>query len=112
MIYHLAKQSAWAAARASGTYRGTEADRADGFLHFSKAGQIAESARKHRAGEADLVLLQVAEDSLGDALVWEESRGGQLFPHLYGDLDVAAVLSARPLPLDGDGLHVFPELED
>lgn len=112
MIYHLAKQSEWDAARECGTYRGSDADRADGFLHFSKAGQIVESARKHRAGEPDLVLLKVDDDQLGEELVWEESRGGKLFPHLYGSLPVGAVLTAIPLSLDGEGLHVFPELED
>lgn len=111
MIYHLAKTEIWAAAQEDGVYRGSEADRADGFLHFSTADQIAESAARHRAGEPDLILLAVDEADLGDALVWEKSRGGKLFPHLYGDLAVAAVARADPLPLGPDGLHVFPDLD-
>ncbi|WP_420419440.1 DUF952 domain-containing protein [Pacificispira sp.] len=110
MIYHLAKQQAWQAAQQSGRYTGLEADRADGFLHFSTAEQIAESARKHRAGEADLVLLGVEEAPLGETLVWEKSRGGALFPHVYGDVPLDAIRLAAPLPLGADGAHVFPEL--
>lgn len=108
MIYHLAKQNEWNKAQSAGVYRGSDADRADGFLHFSTASQIAESARRHRAGEADLVLLMVEDSGLGDILVWETSRGGKLFPHLYGDLPLAAVTAATPLPLGPDGEHVFP----
>ena len=111
MIYHLAKIAAWEAARKDASYRGTDADRADGFLHFSTAAQIAESARKHRAGETDLILLAVDETTLGDELVWEESRGGKLFPHIYGDVALESVVSATPLPLGPTGEHVFPDLE-
>ena len=110
MIYHLAKSDAWEAARISGIYTGREDDRADGFLHFSTAAQIVESARRHRAGEADLVLLHVDEERLGDALVWEPSRGGALFPHLYGELPLGCVEAATPLPLGPDGVHIFPDL--
>ncbi|MDW3205738.1 MAG: DUF952 domain-containing protein [Alphaproteobacteria bacterium] len=112
MIYHLAKQQAWQAAQQSGIYRGLDADRGDGFLHFSTASQIVESARKHRAGEPDLVLLGVDEAPLGDDLVWEESRGGALFPHVYGTVPIEAVRLAAALPVDQNGLHVFPELPD
>ena len=110
MIYHLAKQTAWSAAQTSGSYHGTDSDRADGFLHLSTSAQIRESARKHRAGEADLILLAVDETQLGPTLVWEASRGGALFPHLYSDLPVSAVISATPLPLDAQGVHIFPDL--
>ena len=96
------------AAEESGTYRGSEQDRADGFLHFSTAEQIVESARRHRAGEADLLLLRVKAEPLGEALRWEESRGGALFPHLYGDLDASAVDRVDELRLGDDGEHVFP----
>lgn len=109
-IYHLAYRDVWAEAQATGVYRGREEDRADGFLHFSNAAQIVVSAAKHKPGAPDLILLAVEEKSLGEALVWEESRGGKLFPHLYGDLPVAHVVSADPLPVGSDGLHVFPEM--
>lgn len=112
MIYHLAKQQAWQAAQQSGHYTGLEADRSDGFLHFSTAGQIVESARKHRPGETDLVLLGVDESQLGEELVWEKSRGGALFPHVYGDVSIDIIRLAAPLPLDQDGAHIFPELPD
>ncbi|MEQ8444201.1 MAG: DUF952 domain-containing protein [Alphaproteobacteria bacterium] len=109
MIYHLAKKSAWNEAQETGVYRGAEADRADGFLHLSTDKQIRESARKHRTGESDLVLLFVDETQLPETLVWEASRGGQLFPHLYESLPIAAVTGTADLPLDRSGDHVFPE---
>ncbi|MGE4220289.1 MAG: DUF952 domain-containing protein [Alphaproteobacteria bacterium] len=112
MIYHLAKQPAWAEAQADGVYRGRPADRADGFLHFSTAVQIADSAAIHRAGEPDLVLLAVPADGLGAALRWEPSRSGKLFPHLYGELPLAQIAWAKPLPLGTDGRHVFPPLDE
>jgi len=109
-IYHMCRRDEWEAAEASGFYRGSSQDRADGFIHFSTAAQIRESARKHRAGQTDLLLLAVDPAKLGAALRWEPSRGGALFPHLYGPLPLAAVTRAEPLPLGGDGLHVFPPL--
>lgn len=109
-IYHLAREEEWAAARQAGCYPGGAQDRRDGFIHFSSVTQIAESAAKHRAGETGLVLLAVDPDRLGQALRWEESRGGALFPHLYAPLPVAAVLWSEPLPLGPDGRHEFPPL--
>jgi len=109
-IYHLAREEEWAAARVAGSYPGGAQDRRDGFIHFSSAAQIVESAAKHRAGEAGLVLLAVDPDGLGEALRWEESRGGALFPHLYGPLSVSAVLWSEPLPLGPEGRHAFPQL--
>lgn len=108
-IYHLADADAFAAAQAAGSYEGTPADRADGFIHFSTAETVRESAAKHRAGQPNLLLLAVDPEALGAALKWEAARGGVLFPHLYGPLPVSAVLRATPLPLDAQGLHVFPE---
>lgn len=112
MIYHMCPAQVWEAAQRAGIYSGTEDDRRDGFIHFSTADQVAESARRHRAGQDGLVLLAVESARLGDRLRWEPSRGGQLFPHLYGPLDPAEAASARPLPLGPDGEHVFPALED
>lgn len=109
LIYHLARKSAWDAAQAAGLYEGTPEDRADGFMHFSTAAQVAESAAKHRKGEPDLILVGADPAALGAALKWEISRGGQLFPHLYAALPLSAVKRADPLPLGPDGLHVFPK---
>ena len=111
IVYHLARDQAWREAQPAGLYRGSPEDRRDGFLHFSTADQIVESAARHKAGEADLVLLAVAAGPLGAALRWEPSRGGALFPHLYGDLPVESVLWAKPLALGPEGLHVFPPLD-
>ncbi len=110
-IYHMCRREEWDAAEARGVYRGSSQDRADGFIHFSTAGQVIESAAKHRAGEAGLVLLVIDSGRLGGALKWEESRGGALFPHLYGDLAVSAVTAIHALPLGLDGRHVFPEFD-
>ena len=110
LIYHMCKREEWQAARESGLYGGSSQDRADGFIHFSTAEQIAESAARHRAGQDGLVLLSVDADKLGKALKWEASRGGALFPHLYGELSVAAAIRVDDLPLGADGKHVFPDL--
>ncbi len=109
-IFHMCRREEWEEAAASGRYHGSSQDRADGFIHFSTAAQIVESAARHRAGQAGLVLLAVEPAALGPALKWEESRGGQLFPHLYGALPASAVRWVRDLPLGPDGRHVFPDL--
>ena len=111
MIYHMCPAESWEEARRAGTYRGTADDLRDGFIHFSTAAQIAESARRHRAGQVGLVLVAVESARLGERLRWEKSRGGDLFPHLYGALDPVEAASVRPLPLGPDGLHLFPPLE-
>jgi len=108
-IYHLARQAEFEAAQATGCYDGAREDRADGFMHFSTASQIRESAARHRAGETGLILLAVQAACLGPALTWEAARGGQLFPHLYGSLPLACITRTAPLPLGPDGLHRFPE---
>ncbi len=107
-IYHMCTRAEWQAAEADGSYQGSSQDAADGFIHFSARDQVAVSAAKHRAGQDGLVLLSVDAGVLGDVLRWEESRGGALFPHLYGTLPVAAVTSVDDLPLGPDGRHVFP----
>jgi uncharacterized protein (DUF952 family) len=99
----------WAAAEALGAYSGSPDDRRDGFIHFSTADQVAASAARHRAGQTGLKLIVVAEDSTGPWR-WETARSGQLFPHLYGQLPVAAVVGVHDLPLGPDGLHVVPPL--
>jgi len=107
-IYKICGQAAWREAEAGGAFRGSEADARDGFIHFSTAEQAAETAAKWFAGQSDLVLVAVDADALGDKLKWEPSRGGALFPHLYGPLDLKAVLRVDRLPLDASGRHVFP----
>jgi uncharacterized protein (DUF952 family) len=110
MIYHMCRADEWAAAVIAGSYRGSSQDLADGFIHFSTAAQIVESARRHRAGQDGLLLVAVEAMRLGDRLKWEKSRAGDLFPHLYGPLDPAESASVHPLPLGPDGEHVFPDL--
>jgi uncharacterized protein (DUF952 family) len=101
----------WAAAVAHKVYHGSSQDLADGFIHFSTAAQAAETAAKHFAGQGDLLLLRVDTARLDDRLKWEPSRGGALFPHLYGDLDLTAVAKIDPLPVGADGRHSFPPLD-
>ena len=110
LIYKILPASLWDAAQRDGVFRGSEVDLRDGYIHFSTAVQAAETAAKHFAGQRDLVLLHVDADKLGDALKWEPSRGGALFPHLYAPLDTAHVRRADRLPLGADGHHVFPSL--
>jgi len=111
-IYHLCPAADWSAAEAEGVYRGSPAARAEGYLHFSTAVQLRESAARHHAGAPDRVLLVVAAAALGPALRWEPAAGGRrpgLFPHLYGPLPLAAVTAAFPLALGADGRHVVPD---
>ena len=109
-IYRIVSRADWAAAQSAGTFTGTAHDIRDGFIHFSTAQQVAETAAKHYAGQRDLLLLYVDTDALAAPLKWEVSRGGDLFPHLYGALPVTAVRRVAELPLGADGRHVFPEL--
>ena len=109
-IYHLCRKADWDAALRSGEYRGSADEIRAGFIHFSTAAQVVESAAKHRAGALDLLLLTVAAEGLGAGLRWEKSRGGQMFPHLYGPLKAAAVTRVDALALGPDGRHVFPKL--
>lgn len=107
-IFHMCRAEEWQAAQAAGRYDGSSQDRADGFIHFSTARQLPESAARHRTGQTGLVLLTVDTAACGAALKWEPSRGGQLFPHLYGPLLASSVLRVDPLPLGPDGLHRMP----
>jgi uncharacterized protein (DUF952 family) len=108
-IYKICTAAEWREAERAGAYGGSEVDRRDGFIHFSTAEQAAETASKWVAGQHDLVLVAVDGDKLGARLTWEPSRGGALFPHLYGELELGAVLRVDPLPLDANGRHVFPK---
>lgn len=111
VIYKICPASLWREAEAAGVFRGSPVDLRDGFIHFSTAALVAETAAKHFAGASDLVLLQVDAGRLGDRVKWEPSRGGALFPHLYGALDLAAVAWVAPLPLGPDGRHNVPALD-
>ena len=111
LIYTLVRAADWRGAEQVRAYQGSADDRRDGFLHFSTAAQLRASAAKHRAGIADLLMVEVSTAALGAALKWEAASGGSragLFPHLYGVLPLAAVQQIVPLPLGADGLHQFP----
>jgi len=110
-IYKITPQAPWREAEANGRFTGAPIDVADGYIHFSTAEQVRETAAKHFSGQADLLLVAIDGASLGDALKYEVSRGGALFPHLYGALELNAVKWVRPLPLGADGAHQFPPLE-
>jgi uncharacterized protein (DUF952 family) len=109
-IYKICPASAWRDAERDGVYRGSADDLRDGFIHFSTAEQVAETARKYFSGQSGLVLVTLDADALGEALRWEPSRGGALFPHLYGELDPAAARGVTDLPLRPDGSLALPEL--
>lgn len=111
LIFKLVDAAVWREAERAGTFRGAAVDLKDGFIHFSTAAQAAETAARHFAGVAGLVLVAFDAEALGPALKWEPSRGGALFPHLYGELKPASALWTKPLPLGGDGRHVFPPLD-
>ena len=110
MIYKIVPDRLWRDAVAKGRFGGSPVDAKDGFIHFSTALQVRETAAKHFAGVADLVIVAVSSADIGPQLRWEPSRGGDLFPHLYSDLPMAAVRWMKPLPLDATGQHVFPAL--
>ncbi len=108
VVYKILTSGQWEAAEKVGVFEGAPVDLADGYIHFSTAAQVAETAARHFSGQGGLLLIAVDAEKLGDALVFEPSRGGDLFPHLYGPLPLEAVLSAEPLPLGADGRHRFP----
>ncbi len=108
-IYKIVPEALWRQAVEQGAFSGSPIDLADGFIHFSTAAQAPETAAKHFAGAADLLLVAVSTQGLD--LRWEPSRGGDVFPHLYDELPVTAVRWVTPLPLDAGGRHVFPVLD-
>jgi uncharacterized protein (DUF952 family) len=109
IIYKICTEELWRQAGKAGRFDGAPIDLADGYIHFSTAGQVRETAAKHFAGQTGLVLLAVPTDALGGELKWEVSRGGALFPHLYAPLDPASVLWVKPLPLGTEDAHIFPD---
>ena len=111
IVYKIVATEEWAKAQAADVFTGAAIDRADGFIHFSTAEQAPETAAKWFAGRRDLTLVAIDADALGDALHWEPSRGGALFPHLYASLPMSAVVWSRLLPLGADGRHIFGSLQ-
>ena len=110
MIYKICPASAWREAERQGVYRGSADDARDGYIHFSTAAQVAGTARKHFHGQDGLLLVAVDAEALGERLRWEPSRNNELFPHLYGELDLGAVRAIHDLRSRADGSHDVPEL--
>jgi uncharacterized protein (DUF952 family) len=109
IIYKIVPASLWAEAEATGVFGGAPIDLSDGYIHFSTGAQARRTAELYFKGQDDLLLVAVDGDKLGDALKYEPSRDGDLFPHLYGPLPLDAVLWKKPMPMREDGLHDFPE---
>ena len=110
LIFKIFAAGEWAALERDGATAGAPVDLGDGFIHFSTAEQAPETAARHFAGREGLMLVAVEAEALGDALKWEPSRGGALFPHLYAPLEREQVVWAKPLPLSASGTHVFPDM--
>jgi len=93
---------------ADGVFKGAPVDLADGYIHLSALPQLAETIDKHFAGQSDLFIATVDLAALGDAVRWEESRGGALFPHIYADLPLSAITAHGPLQRAADGAVILP----
>ena len=106
-IYKILPRAEWMADAAAGQFAGSAVDLEGGYIHFSTAAQAPETARRYFSRRSDLVVLEVEGDDLGPALKWEPSRGGDLFPHLYGVLPVSLVRAVRAAPLGLDGVPVM-----
>ena len=109
-VYKILPRAAWDLAVASAFFAGSPIDLADGFIHFSTASQAQETAARHFAGQAGLVIVGFDADDLGDAMKWEPSRNGDLFPHLYGVLDPSLAVEVRDLTLDAQGVPQIGDL--
>lgn len=109
IVYKIVPDTLWRQAKSKGVFEGAEIDLKDGYIHFSTSAQARETARLHFAGIAGLMLVAVDAPALGELLKFEPSRGGDLFPHLYGKLPLSAVLWEMPLKIGADGAHAFPE---
>lgn len=109
IAYKLVDRAEWMEALAAGTYAGSTVDQADGYIHMSTAAQLAETARRHYAGKSGLVLVEVELAPLGEALKWEASRGGDLFPHLFAPLPADPDAPQRGLSVDADGVMRFED---
>ena len=107
--FKILSRADWRASLAEGAYDGSSVDHADGYIHLSTADQLAVTAAKHYAGQSDLMLVEVDLEALGETLVWEPSRGGALFPHIYGPLPVAATRGVRALSVTDAGDMILSE---
>ena len=110
LIFKIVSQAEWTEAEQAGSFEGAAIDLQDGYIHFSTAEQAVQTAALHFKGQDGLLLVAVSTDVLGEELVFEPSRGGDLFPHLYGKLNPADIAWAKPLPLGEDGKHIFPDM--
>jgi uncharacterized protein (DUF952 family) len=108
-VFKIASASTWDEACRAGAFAGSDADTRDGFIHLSAHHQLAATAAKHFAGQRDLLLVAFDAGALGDRLKWEVSRGGDLFPHLYGPLPTKAALWTKLMPLGDDGVPLLPQ---
>jgi len=111
LVFKIVPETLWRSAVDQGVFNGAPVDLADGYIHFSTADQARETAAKHFAGQSGLLLAAFEAERFGEALKWEPSRGGALFPHLYGTFEPDAALWVRDLPVSADGTHLFPELD-
>ncbi|MBV9112863.1 MAG: DUF952 domain-containing protein [Hyphomicrobiales bacterium] len=111
LVFKICGEDEWRSAELEEIFRGSDVDLRDGFIHFSTAEQLAETAAKHFAGRRDLLLVAADTEALGEALRFEPSRGGALFPHLYAPLPISAVRFIEPMPLRADGTHLLPSPE-
>ncbi|CAN1502186.1 Protein of unknown function DUF952 [Rhabdaerophilaceae bacterium] len=111
-VFKIMGHEEWAGFQGTGSFTGSVVDHKDGFIHLSHSHQVAETARRHFAGQAGLMLVALSAEALGSALRDEPSRGGDLFPHAYEPLAMTAVLWAKPMPLWPDGVPLCPNLED
>ena len=111
LIFKICTIEEWAIADMGGTFEGSEADLADGFIHFSTEEQMEGTVAKYFAGQEDLLLVAVNPAEFGTSLKWEEARGGDLFPHLYGQLDTSMVTWVIPMPIGETGQHILPALD-
>ena len=109
LIYKILSEAEWNQAKHQGQFDGSGVDLHDGYIHFSTATQVQQTAAKHFSARHGLVLLAVDTERLGSGIRGEPSRGGALFPHLYESMSLSAVAWVKPLPIGADGLHVFPK---
>lgn len=110
LVFKLVRKDDWAAACRAGLYSGSADDQRDGFIHLSAVHQLAGTAAKHFRGQDDLLLVSFRASDLGAGLKWEESRGGDLFPHFYGALQTGLALESREVQLGEDGIPMTPEI--
>ena len=109
VAFKLIDAAEWRLALSEGVYEGSAVDQADGFIHLSTAGQLEDTARKHYAGRSDLMVLSVDLAALGGTVVWEPSRGGDLFPHIYGPMPTSVVTKAQVCAVSSDGALILAD---